>query len=304
MKLALGPVPYYWTRTAVLEYYDAVRRAPVDIVYLGEVVCSRRHELRLADWLEIAAALEDAGKEAVLSTQALLESESDLKTLRRIAANGRFRVEANDYGAVRLMKERPGFVAGASLNIYNPETLRLLASAGATRWMPPAELSRTALAALQHERPDGVETELFVYGRLPLAHSARCFTARHFNLQKDDCRFRCLDFPEGLLLRTAESRPLFMLNGVQIQSAAICNLVGDLPAMAELGIDVIRIDAAASRLEAVTGLVRRALESPSDAHAVAEALDRMNGESCDGYWYGRAGMEAVRATVRRAEAQL
>jgi collagenase-like PrtC family protease len=48
-----------------------------------------------------------------------------------------------------------------------------------------------------------METELFGYGRLPLAFSARCFTARHYNLQKDDCQFRCLDHPDGLVWRSA-----------------------------------------------------------------------------------------------------
>jgi hypothetical protein len=37
---------------------------------------------------------------------ALLEAESELKTLRRLCENGRFTVEANDMGAVRLLAER------------------------------------------------------------------------------------------------------------------------------------------------------------------------------------------------------
>ena len=217
MKLALEPIPYYWPRETVFAFYRAVALSAVDVVYLGETVCSRRHELRLPDWLDLAHWLDAAGKEVVLSTQALIESESDLKALRRIAGNGRFLVEANDMGAVRLLEGKGPFVAGSHLNVYNPRTLALICALGARRWVAPIEMSRSALAGMMPSRPEGVETEVFVYGRLPLALSARCFTARRFNLQKDDCQFRCLDHPEGLPLRTREGQPFLVLNGIQTQ---------------------------------------------------------------------------------------
>ena len=135
MKLALGPLLYYWPRQATLAFYADMAEAPVDTVYLGETVCSRRHELRLADWLEVAEMLAAAGKEVVLSSQVLVESESDLKTLRRIVDNGRFRVEANDMGAVRLLTAAGvrNWIAGPTLNLFNPTSLQLMIDAGATR---------------------------------------------------------------------------------------------------------------------------------------------------------------------------
>src|SRR5512143_3995677 len=143
MNLSLGPLLYYWSRDDVLAFYDEAARWPVASVYLGESVCSRRHLLRLPDWLALAEELAAAGKEVALSTQTLIESESDLKTLRRIVADGRFAVEANEWGAVRLLSEAGvPFVAGPTLNVYNPETLDVLAGLGAQRWLPPAEMSR------------------------------------------------------------------------------------------------------------------------------------------------------------------
>ena len=89
MKLALGPILYYWPRDRVLDFYAQVAQWPLDIVYLGEAVCGRRHELRLPDWLDVGERLQQAGKEVVLASQPLIESESDLKLLRRLVGNGR-----------------------------------------------------------------------------------------------------------------------------------------------------------------------------------------------------------------------
>lgn len=298
MKLALEPISYYWPRATVLAFYRAVADSAADIVYLGETVCSRRHELRLPDWLDLARELAAAGKEVVLSTQALIESESDLKLVRRIAGNGQFLVEANDMGAVGLLEGRGPFVAGAPLNIYNPQTLALVSALGARRWVAPAEMPRSALAGMIESRPAGVETEVFVYGRLPLALSARCFTARRFNLQKDDCQFRCLDHPEGLALRTREGEPFLVLNGIQTQSAKILNLGRELSEMARLGVDIARMSPQAAHTVEIAALLKRALLHPGAAMEAAAELDRLAAtDTCDGYWHGAAGIERVAAPL-------
>src|SRR3546814_4678787 len=49
---------------------------------------------------------------------------------------------------------------------------------------------------LQLDRPVAMETEVFAYGRMPLAFSARCFTARHRNIPKDNCQYVCMDHPD------------------------------------------------------------------------------------------------------------
>jgi collagenase-like PrtC family protease len=173
MKISLGPLLYYWQRDAVFTYYDAMAETPVDIVYLGETVCSRRHELRLSDWLDIASRLRTAGKEVILSTQVLLESGAEVGTMHKITGNGDYLVEANDMGAVQCLAGRVPFVAGPHLNIYNLPTLQWMAGLGATRWVMPLEMKRSNLACY----PTGL-ADRFANGSVCLwTHAAGLFCA-------------------------------------------------------------------------------------------------------------------------------
>ena len=290
MKLSLGPLHYFWPRAETLDFYREAEGWPVDIVYLGETVCSKRRELRFEDWLEIGARLADAGKEVVLSTLALIEAESEVSAMRRLIDNGRFAVEANDMGAVGMCAGRP-FVAGPHLNSYNSAAVAVLRRAGARRWVVPIEISEAMLTSMQAARPAGLETEVLAFGRLPLAFSARCFTARAHNRAKDDCEFRCRDYPDGLPLTTREGERFLTLNGIQTQSGSRSNLIGALPSLRSLGVDVLRLSPQAGHMDEIVQVFRSVLDgalTPAHGEGVVSAL--LPDGVCNGYWRGEPGM--------------
>jgi len=290
MKLTLGPILFYWQRQHILDFYADMAEQPLDVIYMGETVCSKRRALSLDDWIGLAREVRGAsGSEVVLSGLTLIEAASELSSLRRLCENGEIKVEANDMAAVQFMASQGiEFVGGPALNIYNAFTLNELVSRGMSRWVPPVECSADLLAALiEQSREAGMELpeiEIFAWGHLPLAYSARCFTARAENLPKDDCGFICQNYPDGIPMTTQEGQVLFTLNGIQTMSGGVSNLLAEYPRMQKMGIDALRLSPRSENMGEIVQLfdtVRRGGNPPL-------ALD-----GCNGYWHGQPGMVTV-----------
>ncbi|QEL63650.1 peptidase U32 falily [Oryzomicrobium terrae] len=299
IKLAIGPILFYWSKDEVQNFYLQASDSPADIVYVGESVCSRRCQLRTADWIGLARDLADAGKEVVLSALALAESEGDLIALRKLVAacaesGGRIRLEANDLGAVKVAAEAGvPFVCGPHLNVYNEATLAWFAAKGATAWVPPLEAPRSLIEPLHASRPAGMATEVFAWGKIPLAFSARCFTARHYGLKKDDCQFRCLDHADGLTLATREGQSFLTMNGIQTMSAQHYSLLAELPVLRQLGIDALRLSPQSKDFFAVLAAFDAARRDPAATPSLPPGCTEHG--LCDGYWHGQAGIAKVSA---------
>lgn len=293
MKLSLGPLQYFWPREQTLAFYRACTGWAVDIVYLGETVCSKRRELRTGDWLALAEELAGAGKEVVLSSLALIEAESELGVVRRLAENGRFLLEANDLSAVQICRERGlAFVAGPTLNVYNHRTLILLVEDGLRRWVPGVEQGKALLqemrAAMAAEQRSMPELELLAWGRLPLAFSARCFTARALDVPKDQCGFRCIEHPDGLPLSTRDGQPFLTINGIQIQGMETVDMAPERDEMAACGADILRIYPQAEEMADIIDHFQRMLRSPLPPPRLGAR---------NGYWDGKPGKASLATPV-------
>lgn len=292
MKLSIGPVQYFWERQQVMDFYQQVAACPAEIVYLGEVICSKRRLVKPDDWLAIGRELKQSGKDVILSSLTLLEAASEVSSLKKLCNNNEFMVEANDVTAIQFLS-RAGiaFVTGPSVNIYNHHTLHLLAAKGLKRWVLPVELGLETLKDMQERRPDGVETEVFALGRLPLAYSARCYTARSHNLPKDDCQFKCLEYPDGRMLKTQEDREFLVLNGTQTQSALTHEVLAQLAELDALGVDVLRISPQHQGTFRIIELFDEARRGAELKLLTPELHSLLPLGACNGYLLQQAGME-------------
>lgn len=298
MKISIGPIQYFWKRDRVFTFYEELLDSVADIFYLGETVCSKRRELTLKDWLEIAGKLKTAGKEVVLSGLCLIEAESELAGLQQIVNNNSYTVEANDMAAIQLLSGKSPFVIGPHINIYNHKSLQQLAGAGAARWVVPVELGKSVIAEIQQQRSDAMQTEIFAFGRLPLAFSARCFSARAHNRAKDQCGFVCGEYEDGMALYTQQEQPFLLLNGIQIQSAATHNLINHYAELLSLDIDIVRVAPQTGGMNEIVNITRQVIDGVIDGKQASEQLRRHQAYgNCNGYWNGVAGIQDVLAAI-------
>jgi len=301
MKIAVGPLLFGWPEPKIREMYLALAAEPdVDILYVGEVVCSKRSISGLQWQLSLAEELKASGKEIVLSTLAMPTTEGELQFIRDLAnaaGESGLAIEANDMGSVAIAEAQGvSFVAGPHLNIYSYGSLEQLRACGAKRAVLPLELAARDIPSVVQQ--SDVELEYFAYGHLPLTFSARCYAARAHGLSKQECRHVCFLHDSGIEMHTLDGRDFATINGTQVMSHKPFTAIGHLEELAGFGVHILRISPQASGTAEV---VNRCRAVADDLQTGEEALSALAGGRalqdvfCNGYYHGRQGRTWVDA---------
>jgi collagenase-like PrtC family protease len=290
-RLTLGPLLFSWPADRYRDfYYRIADEAPVDRVCVGEVVCSKRKPFLQECMATVVERLERAGKQVVLSALALPTLDREIEHDRELAASG-YAVEVNDASLMPVVKGRP-FHVGPLLNVYNEATMAYLAQLGARSIALPPELPRASIAAIAAARGE-VEIEVWAFGRIPLAISARCYHARAHKLMKDSCQFVCGNDADGLTVETLDARGFLAVNGVQTLSYAYGNLIREVAGLAEEGVGSFRLSPHSCDMVAVAETFASVLAGRlgrDEAEARLKAF-RIDAPFSNGFVRGAAGAD-------------
>lgn len=291
--LSLGPLLFHWEAETKRDFYFRIAdESSFDTVYVGEVVCSKRTPFFTPYLAEIVERLQRGGKQVILSTLALIMSEGEMEQVIELSETTDLLIEANDIGTAALLTGRP-HVIGPFVNVYNEATLEYLATQGAVRISLPWELTSESLTALA--KPANAELEAQVFGRVPLAISARCYHARAHGLHKSKCQFVCAGDLNGMNVETLDGENFLSVNGCQTLSHTVGNLIGELDGLQDMGIGAFRIWPHAIDMIAVEQTFRDVLGGGKSAtegrEKLAEHVDFA--PFSNGFYHGEEGAAYV-----------
>ena len=301
MKLTLGPVLYHWAPERWRDfYYRIADEAPVDTVVVGETVCSKRAPFKQDYIPGVVERLEAAGKRVLHASLILISLPRERRQARELMQAENAEVEINDLSCLSSLGERP-FAAGPLVNIYNEASAGFLAERGATRICLPPELPLSAIAIIAAALPQ-VTLEVFAFGRVPLAISARCYHARAHNLTKDNCRFVCEQDPDGMPVQTLDGAGFLSVNGVQTLSHNSASLIRDIPTLRNAGIASMRLSPQVCNMVKVARLFRDVIDERLDPEEAERRLGAVYPDVplANGFLHGAPGHARMGAESRHS----
>lgn len=289
IELSIGPNFFNWPNEKLVDFYARIAdEAPVERVYVGEVVCGKRMPFSDKVWPEIIERLESAGKTVVLSTMALPVTVRDRKSINALAEAGEL-VEANDLAGVNTRSGQP-FVGGPFLNVYNEHTAKVLMDLGMETLCPPVELPMKSVDTIGKALPD-LTIELFAFGRLPLAVSGRCYHARAHKLHKDNCQFICDRDPDGMDVNTLDDKTFLAANGIQTLSHSVQAITLSQDELLAKGIGRLRLSPHDLDMIEIAKIFRDLADGVIDGDEAKARLEGqpLPGALANGYLTGKPG---------------
>lgn len=291
-ELTLGPVLFHWSPQRWRDFYFRIAdEAPVGTVYVGEAVCAKRAPLFDSELDAVAQRLAAAGKTVVFASLSEVIEKRDRRLVESVCAIPDALVEANDVSALFYLRGRPHHV-GPFLNVYNEQTLAVLAQKGARSVCLPPEMPASAIRALcGHAKKIGVTVEVLAFGRLPLALSARCYHARAHGRTKDSCQFVCENDPDGMVLKTLDGRPFLAVNGIQTLSHDYLNLAGELAELQAMGVSRFRLSPHSCDMVEIANIFRAVLDRRTSAEEAAGRLGalKLPAPFSNGFFHAKPG---------------
>lgn len=289
-RLTLGPLLFHWPARKRRDFYLRIAdEAPVDSVYLGEVVCSKRESEFAGLHTEVIERLQAAGKEVVLSTLALVTTPAEVAAIRELAG-GELLVEANDVAGVQLLAGRP-FVVGPYINVFNEGARDFLVGRGAVRIVLPVEMPAKSIAVVAGGAARA-EYEVQVFGRQPLSVAMRCYHARAHERTKDHCQLVCGLDADGLTARTIDGSDILTVNGTQTLTHGHAVLLAELDALRAAGVRHFRLSPQDVDMVRVATLYREVLDGQRTPGEALAALRALTGDVpfVNGFLHGREGL--------------
>ena len=289
-RLTLGPLLFHWPARKRRDFYLRIAdEAPLDTVYLGEVVCSKRESEFAPQRAAVIDRLRAAGKEVVLSTLALVTTPAEVEAIRALAG-GELLVEANDVAGVQLLAGRP-FIVGPYINVFNEGARDFLVGRGAVRIVLPVEIPARSIAVVAGGDARA-EYEVQVFGRQPLSVAMRCYHARAHDRSKDHCQLVCGLDADGLTARTIDGTDILTINGTQTLTHGHVVLLGELDTLRASGVRHFRLAPQDVDMVRVAGLYREVLDGRRAPQEACAALRALTGDVpyVNGFLHGREGL--------------
>jgi len=287
-RLTLGPLFFNWPADKRRAFYSRMAdEADIDVVYLGEVVCSKREPFFEKFLPKVADRLKNAGKEVVYSTLALVTSEREMKEISARVKAG-YLIEANDVACLQALNGKPHIV-GPFINVFNESTRDFLTRNKAKRIVLPVEIPAPSIKIVAGGK---IDTEVLVFGRQPLSVAMRCYHARAHGLNKDSCQFVCSQNPDGLPVDTLDKQPILTVNGTQTLTSGYGVLLNEIGNLQKMGVTHFRLSPQDVDMVEVAKIYRAVLDKKIAPKEAMSKLKKLTGKMpfMNGFYYGREGL--------------